>query len=79
MRIDSGSEITCLSIMYTDDIPHLALGTRDQLVQVWTIESNFQLKVVFVVELPTTIPKVITLIDNAAQDMHVYGILDSQL
>lgn len=65
--------------MQADEVLRLALGTRDQLVQVWTVDPNFQLKAVFVKALQTTIPKAVALVDNAARDVRVYGMLDGRL
>lgn len=65
--------------MHRETAVRLAVGTRDRLVQVWTVDSSFGITIVFNIELKTTVPKSITLVDNAARDVLVYGIFDGKM
>ena len=68
-----------MSVMQTDETICLALSTRNWLIQAWVIDANLQMKNIFSVELKTTIPRSISLVDNAAQDVWIYSLLDGQL
>lgn len=79
MRIGSGAEITCMMASQQDGTIRLAVGTRDRLVQVWTVDSSYQMNSVFCVELKTTVPKSVFLIDNSARDVRVFGLYDGKM
>ena len=65
--------------MHRETAVRLAVGTQDRLVQVWTVDSSFGMTIVFNTELKTTVPKSITLVDNTARDVLVYGIFDGKM
>ncbi|KAL4064085.1 WD40-repeat-containing domain protein [Scleroderma yunnanense] len=48
-KISAGTEVTAVNADISD-------GTRDQQVQVWSVDSKYQLYNIFSIELPTTVP-----------------------
>lgn len=66
----------CIAQNMDDKSVRIATGTRDRNVHVWKWGLNRELQVVFSVQLDATVPKAIGFIDNAAQDLHVFGFFD---
>ncbi|KAG2342305.1 WD40 repeat-like protein [Suillus weaverae] len=75
-RLGSGFEITCLSWHLTSSEGNLriAVGTRDKIVQVLTLNASSQLQSVFAVRLENTVPKSVAFADN--RDVYVFGLYD---
>ncbi len=68
-----------MSITQRESVLRLALATADRLVQVWMVDSHYQMTSVFCTELMTTVPKSISLVDNTARDVRVFGLKDGKL
>jgi WD40 repeat protein len=76
-RLGTGKEITCLAWDTSDRVDFkLATGTRDSLIQVWTLNSNAQLQSIFAVQLGKTVPSSLAFADNDDQDVLVFGLFD---
>ncbi|KAG2053520.1 hypothetical protein BDR06DRAFT_1008660 [Suillus hirtellus] len=75
-RLGSGFEITCLSWHSTSSEGNLwiAVGMRDKIVQVLTLNASSQLQSVFAVRLENTVPKSVVFADN--RDVYVFGLYD---
>ncbi|KAG1833609.1 hypothetical protein DFJ58DRAFT_847795 [Suillus subalutaceus] len=52
----------------------IAVGTRDKMVQVLTLNASLQLQSVFAVQLENTVPKSVAFTDN--QDIYVFRLYD---
>ncbi|KAL4071118.1 hypothetical protein V8B97DRAFT_2024026 [Scleroderma yunnanense] len=55
-KISAGTEVTAVNVDISDSIVQLTTGTRDQQVQVWSLDSKYQLYNIFSIKLPTTVP-----------------------
>ncbi|KAG1750309.1 WD40-repeat-containing domain protein [Suillus occidentalis] len=75
-RLGSGFEITCLSWRSTPSEGNLriAVGMRDKMIQVLTLNANSQLQSVFAVRLENTVPKSVAFADN--RGIYVFGLYD---
>ena len=60
----------------TEEVVRLAVATRDRIVQVWRLDLEGQLHSVFSVQLNTTVPKGIALVEK---DIYVFGLYDGNL
>jgi hypothetical protein len=63
----------------TDDAVRLAIGTRDRVVQVWTLDPRGHLHSVFSVQLKVTVPKGVALAENITKDIYVFGLYDGNM
>lgn len=68
-----------MATRYREGALRLAVGTRDRLIQVWVVDSTFNMQSVFCVELKTSVPKSINIVDNTARDIRVLGFYDGKL
>jgi hypothetical protein len=75
-RLGSGFEITCMVWDSTSSEANkrIAVGTRDKIVQVLTLNTNSQLQAVFSVRLDNTVPKSVAFGDNGC--VYVFGLYD---
>jgi hypothetical protein len=75
-RLGSGFEITCMVWDSTSSEANtrIAVGTRDKIVQVLTLNTNSQLQAVFSVRLDNTMPKSVAFGDNGC--VYVFGLYD---
>lgn len=78
-RLGTGCEITCMVCDNTEEITRLAIATRDRMVQVWRLDLRGQVQSVFSVQLDVTVPKGVAFVENAANDIHVFGLYDGNL
>ena len=80
LRLHGGHEVTCMAKLGPDaGLVRLATGSRDCMVQVWTLDALNQLKSVFAVRLDTTVPRGITFIEGPGLDLVIFGYLDGML
>ena len=56
----------------------MVIGTRDRLVQVWSIDSNAQMRTVFSVQLDKTVPKAVAFTEHSG-NVHVFGLYDGDV
>ena len=75
-RLGSGFEITCMAWDPTSSEANtrIAVGTRDKIVQVLTLNTNSQLQAVFSVRLDNTMPKSVAFGDKEC--VYVFGLYD---
>ncbi|KAG1885138.1 hypothetical protein F4604DRAFT_1573992 [Suillus subluteus] len=75
-RLGSGFEITCMvwDSASSEVNTRIAVGTRDKIVQVLTLNTNSQLQAVFSVRLDNTVPKSVAFADNGY--VYVFGLYD---
>ena len=55
-RIGTGTEIMAISADTAENVIRLTTATRDQSVQVWSLDSKYNLSNIFSIGLPTTVP-----------------------
>ena len=51
-------------------------GTRDRCVQVWALDSRYNLSNIFSVELPATVPRAVY---SHGADILVFGMYDGEM
>jgi len=75
-RLGSGFEITCMAWDLTSSEANMriAVGTRDKIVQVLTLNTNSQLQAVFSVRLDNTMPKSVAFGDKEC--VYVFRLYD---
>ncbi|KAG1883637.1 hypothetical protein F4604DRAFT_1575525, partial [Suillus subluteus] len=75
-RLRSGFEITCMVWDSSSSKANMciAVGTRDKVAQVLTLNTNLQLQAVFSVRLDNTVPKSVAFGDNGC--VYVFGLYD---
>lgn len=79
-RIGAGSEILSLAVdQYSHRAFKIACGTRDQVVQLFTMDDKWDLQSVFTVRLPSTVPKSVAFSDNSRSDVYAFGLYDGQM
>ncbi|KAI6013461.1 hypothetical protein BKA83DRAFT_4063380 [Pisolithus microcarpus] len=78
-RLGSGLEITCITwdSASVDSTCQIALGTRDNIVQVLVLGANSQLHSVFAGRLDSTVPKSIAFGDPGS--IYVFGLYDGNV
>ena len=76
-HIGMDSEITALAVSPSDsDRARLATGSCNKAVQVWNFNRANILTSIFSVVLEATVPIGLTFLDNAANNICVYGLFD---
>jgi hypothetical protein len=78
LRVGTGMEITCMAEDPFNDTIRMVIGTRDRLVQVWSIDSNAQMRTVFSVQLDKTVPKAVAFTEHSG-NVHVFGLYDGDV
>ena len=78
-RLGSGFEITCLAwdIGWPDPGARIAVGMRDNVVQVLLLNTNSQLQSIYAGRLDGTVPKSIAFVQRGS--MHVFGLYDGNV
>ncbi|KAG2336321.1 WD40 repeat-like protein [Suillus weaverae] len=76
-RLGSGFEIPCLSWHSTSSEGNLwiAVGMRDKIIQVLTLNTSLQLQSIFAVRLENMVPKSVAFTDN--RDVYVFRLYDA--
>ncbi|KAI6031055.1 WD40-repeat-containing domain protein [Pisolithus microcarpus] len=75
-RLGSGFEITCIAwdAVSADSSCQIAIGTRDNIVQVLVLSAAYQLQSVFAGRLDNTVPKHVAFAE--AGSIYVFGLYD---
>ncbi|KAI6140046.1 hypothetical protein EDD17DRAFT_1499896 [Pisolithus thermaeus] len=78
-RLGSGFEITCITwdSASAESTCQIALGTRDNIVQVLVLGANSQLQSVFAGRLDSTVPRSIAFGDTGS--IYVFGLYDGNV
>jgi hypothetical protein len=74
-RVANGVEITCLKTLVSEDgqSVRIAFGTRDRVVQVWSLDHMRHISNVFSHSLGITMPVLIEIARNSSRDIRVFG------
>ena len=79
-RAGQGAGVLSIALYEADDTSFcIALATFDSQIQVWSIESRFQQKTVFSIQLDTIIPCAVTFAPDASQNVLVFGLDDGHM
>ncbi|KAI5995113.1 WD40-repeat-containing domain protein [Pisolithus albus] len=78
-RLGSGFEITCIAwdAVSTDSSCQIAIGTRDNIVQVLVLSAAYQLQSVFAGRLDNTVPKHVAFAE--AGSIYVFGLYNGNV
>jgi hypothetical protein len=72
-------EITCMGKgPFSDSGIPLIIGTRDRVVQVWSVDTKAQMRATFSVQLDKTVPKAVAFAEDS-DDVHVFGLYDGNM
>ena len=79
-RAGQGAEFLSIALYEANDTSFcIVLATFDSQIQVWSIDSRFQQKTVFSIQLDTTIPRALTFAPDASQNVLVFGLVDGHM
>ena len=79
-RAGQGAEILSIASYEADDASfRIALATFDSRIQVWSINSWFQQKTVFSIQLNMTIPRALTFAPDVSQNVLLFGLDDGHM
>ncbi|KIJ65077.1 hypothetical protein HYDPIDRAFT_27805 [Hydnomerulius pinastri MD-312] len=78
-RLGSGFEITCVAwdMTWSEAGSRIAVGMRDNVVQVLLLNANSQLQPVFAGRLENTVPKSITFVPRGS--VYIFGLYDGNI
>lgn len=81
IRIFQGREITCIASEEIEDAEdvdstdfRVVIGTIDRVVQLWSLNSRFQLQMIFSVQLDSTVPRSIKFSNDHERNIVVYTL-----
>ena len=72
------SEGQVISICWEEISGRIAVGTHDNLAQVWSIDSNDNILPIFNVRIPTTVPAFVTFTGKEDCNVYVFGMYNGQ-
>ena len=75
-RIGTGCEVMAISCDASEIGTRVLTGTRDRCIQVWALDSRYNLSNIFSVELPTTVPHAVY---SHSADVIVFGMYDGEM
>jgi len=75
-RIGTGREVMAISCDTSEIGMRVLTGTRDRRVQVWALNSRYNLSNIFSVELPVTVPCAVY---SHGSDILVFGMYDGEM
>ncbi|KIJ68874.1 hypothetical protein HYDPIDRAFT_25126 [Hydnomerulius pinastri MD-312] len=78
-RLGLGFEVTCIAwdASWSEGGSQIAVGMRDNIIQVLQLNSNSQLQSVFAGRLDNTVPKSIAFADHS--DLYIFGLFDGKV
>jgi hypothetical protein len=77
-RVANGKEIIRLSSDTSSNVSRLVLGTRDGIIQVYTVSAVGEISAIFSVVIEDVVPISVSFADNTARDVIVIGMYCGQ-
>ena len=79
-RIGSGAEITYIATDEAEDTSYrIAIAAYDGRVQMWIVDSQFEQKTIFSIQIVGTIPRALTVLLDSSQNLLVFSLEDGDM